>query len=98
MAKKNDITGAAELLYKDPSEKNWDKFASMLKKANIKYYRVIYQKGSLKNVEDLTKSYAELYDARENPVVRIPIFKKGAKGVEGATIYLKGLLNLNKVD
>lgn len=98
MATKMNLEEAANMLYKDPSDKNWAKFASVLKKSKVKYYRVVYQKGSLKNAEDLTKSYAELYDAKENMLAHIPIFKKGNNGVEGATIYLKGLLNLNKVD
>ncbi len=82
-------------LNKNPIEENWEKFAKALPKSGLKYYRVVYQKSSLKNAEDLRKSYAELYDKNGKLVYKVPIFKKSKK-IEGATIYLKGLLNINK--
>jgi hypothetical protein len=91
----NRINEVVERLNNDPSEENWEKFASALPKSGIKYYRIVYVKGSLKNAEDLRKSYAELFDGKGKLVAKVPIFKKGKKP-EGATIYLKGLLNINK--
>ena len=93
---KNDkIIKIADMLQKEPNETNWERFAKALKKSGIKYYRIVYV--SLKNAEDLTKSYAELFDAKGKLVTKVPIFKRSnGKKVEGATIYLKGLLNINK--
>lgn len=87
------IMKIVEMLNNDPSEKNWELFEKELPKSGIKYYRVVYT--SLKNKDDLRRSYAELFDAKGKLVGRVPIFKKGKK-IEGATIYLKGLLNINK--
>jgi len=93
--KNNEIIKIADLLKKEPNEANWEKFAKAIKKSGVKYYRIVYV--SLKNAEDLTKSYAELFDAKGKLVTKVPIFKRGnGKKVEGATIYLKGLLNINK--
>ena len=86
-------------MFKEPSEKNWQAFAEALPKSGLKYYRVVFQKDQkLKKAEDLTESYAELYDAKEKLVLKIPIFKKEGKKIEGATYYMKGLLTINKVD
>ncbi len=82
------------VLEKEPSNANWNKFAKALRKSGAKYYRIVYEHGSLKNSEDLRKSYAELYDSKKRLVAKVPIFMKGADGTEGATIYLKGLENL----
>jgi len=93
--KNDEIIKIADALQKEPNETNWEKFAKALKKSGIKYYRIVYV--SLKNAEDLTKSYAELFDAKGKLVTKVPIFKRGkGKKVEGATIYLNGLLNINK--
>jgi len=93
--KNDEIIKIADMLQKEPNETNWEKFAKALKKSGIKYYRIVYV--SLKNAEDLTKSYAELFDAKGKFVTKVPIFKRSnGKKVEGATIYLKGLLNINK--
>ncbi len=92
------MEGIAEELWKSPTGSNWEKFSKVLPKSGLKYYRVVYQKKKLQKAEDLTKSYAELYDSKQKLVVKIPIFeRKGAKAV-GATHYLKGLLTINKVD
>ena len=93
---KNDkIIRIADALQKEPNEANWEKFAKALKKSGIKYYTIVYV--TLKNAEDLTKSYAELFDAKGMFVIKVPIFKRSnGKKVEGATIYLKGLRNINK--
>ena len=93
--KNDEIIKIADMLQKEPNETNWEKFAKALKKSGIKYYRIVYV--SLKNAEDLTKSYAELFDAKGKLVTKVPIFKRDSgKKVEGATIHLKGLLNINK--
>jgi len=92
---KDEIIKMADMLQKEPNEANWEKFAKVIKKSGIKYYRIVYV--TLKNAEDLTKSYAELFDAKGRLVIKVPIFKRSnGKKVEGATIYLKGLLNINK--
>jgi len=93
--KNDEIIKIADALQKEPNETNWERFAKALKKSGIKYYRIVYV--SLKNAEDLTKSYAALFDAKGKLVTKVPIFKRSnGKKVEGATIYLKGLLNINK--
>lgn len=86
----------ADKLWKDPSSKNWDSFASALKKSDIKYYKVVYEKGKIANKEDLRDSYAELYDSKSRPAAKVPIYKKDGAKIRGATIYLTGLLNINK--
>ncbi|MGC8662392.1 MAG: hypothetical protein ACP5RT_01240 [Candidatus Micrarchaeia archaeon] len=82
-------------LNENPVEENWKKFAKALPKSKIKYYRIVYQKSSLKKAEDLRKSYAELYDKTGKLLFQVPIFMKSKK-IEGSTIYLKSLLNINK--
>lgn len=91
------ISEAAELLFEEESEANWKKFAAALKRSDARYYKVVFEKGKLDNEEDLRSSYAELYDEREGLITKVPIFKKLDKNrIEGATIYLKGLVVLNK--
>ena len=95
----NKINDIADALWKDESEKNWKEFAKALPKSGLKYYRVVFLKEEkLKKAQDLTKSYAELYDAKEKLVAKIPIFEKKGKKIEGATYYMKGLLTINKVE
>ncbi|MDE1856336.1 MAG: hypothetical protein KGH49_03840 [Candidatus Micrarchaeota archaeon] len=95
--KKDNFNQIAENLWKDQSEKNWEALAGSLKKSNVRYYKVFFEKKSkLNKIEDLRKSYARLYDSKYKSVAKIPIFKKGKKGIEGATIYLKGLLINNR--
>lgn len=97
MDKKENFKTIAQQLWKDQSEKNWEALAGSLKKANVKYYRVMFEKKSqLNKIEDLRKSYAELYDSKYKSVGKIPIFKKTKSGMEGATIYLKGLMINNR--
>ena len=91
-----DITKISESLWKNPSASNWESLAKSLPKSGVKYYRVVYQKGKLANTEDLRDSYVELFDAKERLVSKVPVFRKEGKGVRGATIYLKGLLNTNE--
>jgi hypothetical protein len=92
---KNGIELIASELWRDPSKKNWEKLSSALNKNGITYYKIFFEKGKLKKTEDLRNSYMELYNKKEKLVAKIPIFKKEGKGIEGATIYLRGLLILN---
>ncbi|MGC8495678.1 MAG: hypothetical protein ACP5MX_00505 [Candidatus Micrarchaeia archaeon] len=87
------IEAMAETLWKDPSVENWEKFALVLRNSKAKYYKVFYE--SLRNSEDLTKSFARIYDSKMKPVAKVPIIIKKGKKVEGATIFLKGLNNAN---
>ncbi len=85
---------AAEKLSADPSEANWKMFESALHRSKAKFYRIVYVHGKLKNAEDLTKSYAELYDSNKRLLAKVPIFEKINGKVEGATRHLKGLANI----
>ena len=98
MAMKNDnIKVIADKLWKEQSEANWEKLSDSLKKNRIAYYKVFFEKKSgIRKIEDLRKSYAQLYDSKYKTVAKIPIFKKNKLGMEGATIYLKGLLINNR--
>ena len=93
-------TGIVELagkLWKEQSKKNWEAFAKALDKSPIEYYKVIFaNEGKLNKMQDLTKSYAELYDAKYKIVTKVPIFKWDGKKIRGATVYLMGLQVLNK--
>ncbi|MDE1846120.1 MAG: hypothetical protein KGH53_02475 [Candidatus Micrarchaeota archaeon] len=94
---KQNFNEIAQRLWKDQSEDNWKELAASLKKDNVKYYKVFFEKKSkLNKIEDLRKSYAQLYDSKYRSVAKVPIFKKGKNGMEGATIYLKGLMVNNK--
>lgn len=96
---KVDIKKIADTLWKAPSKENWSTFVKALPKSGLKYYKVIFaNEGKLKKVQELTKSHAQLYDAKQKPVVRIPIFEKDRGKIMGATYYMKGLLTINKVD
>jgi len=99
MQVKNNIAKIAEQLWKDPNEKNWEAFTRALKKSQIKYYQTVYINDKIRRLRDLKQSYAELYDGKYRVVTKVPVYKKASKGgIEGATIYLMGLLNANKVD
>ncbi len=96
--RKSDIEKAVEALWKEQSEENWKAFAKALPKSGMKYYKVVYQKGKLTKAQDLTKSYAELYDAKQKPTAKIPIFMRKGGKIEGATYYMKGLLTINRAE
>ena len=99
MAKNSKVQNASKALWKEQSEKNWKALASSLKNSSIKYYRVIFaNEGRLNRMQDLTKSFAELYDAKHATVVKVPIFKREKNRIRGATIYLTGLQVSNKAD
>ncbi|MGI0141965.1 MAG: hypothetical protein ACREBF_04960 [Candidatus Micrarchaeales archaeon] len=87
----------SEKLWKEQSEKNWADFAKALKKSSAKRYRVVYEPGHLKTLQDLKKSYAELYDNKHKLIAKVPIFKMIGTKMRGTTIYLKDLLIINKV-
>lgn len=90
------IGGIIQELKEDPSKANWDKFGKALKTSGLKYYLVKFDKAKVNASEDLRKAYAELYDADQKLAYKIPIIMNNGKKVRGTTIYLKGLLNLNK--
>ncbi len=80
-------------LMSSPNEGNWLKFSAALKKSNAKYYKVEYE--TLRNREDLTKSFAIIYDSKMKQIAKIPIMIKKGTRAEGAMIYLKELQNAN---
>lgn len=97
MVESKEIVGLADKLWKDKSEKSWEAFAKGLGKSGIRYYRVVFaNEGKLNKMQDITKSFAELYDAKFKLVTKVPIFKNEGKKVRGATIYLIGLQVYNK--
>ncbi|MEM0087279.1 MAG: hypothetical protein QW774_00750 [Candidatus Micrarchaeaceae archaeon] len=87
-----NLEAIANDLWSDPSEKNWNKFYSSVKKSKARYYKIVYE--TLKNSQDLMKSFALIYDSKMKQIAKIPIIKKNG-GIEGATIYLKDLKNAN---
>ncbi|MCL4365435.1 MAG: hypothetical protein M1569_01005 [Candidatus Marsarchaeota archaeon] len=90
------INNIINTLNRDPSKPNWEKFSKMRKKSGIKYYSIRFSKSKVSRPEDLRKAYADLYDAKENLAYAVPIIMSEGKRIRGATIYLKGLINLNK--
>lgn len=84
---KNDLI---KELNSNPTEKNWELFLKKAKKDRAKYYSVIYPKG-IKDRLSLRESYAVIYDNRYKQMYKVPIIKNTKKGIEGATMYLKGL-------
>lgn len=92
MPAKKSVFGEAMLaVNNDPSENNWKAFAAAFKKSGAKYYRVVFTAGKLKGIDGLRSSYVELYDSKYKSIGRVPVFTNVGKGIEGATIYLKGL-------
>ena len=99
MARNSMIQGAVDALWKEQNEKNWKNMASALKNSSVMYYRVVFaNQGKLNKMQDLTKSFANLYDAKYKMVAKVPIFMKVKNKVRGATIYLTGLQVLNRND
>ncbi len=92
----NEFEEASDLLWKKPNKENWENFNSALKSSTAKYYKIVFEKGKINKEQDLRKSYAEIYDAKEKMLLKIPIFMNEGKKVVGATIYLIGLQILNK--
>ena len=85
-----------DTLVKNPAEKHWEAFRKYLLKTKAKYYKVFYPR-KLKSANDLKAAYVVIYDSRYLPMFRIPAtMKAGNSGMQGATIYLKGLLNTNR--
>ncbi len=99
MAGNSKIQRAADLLWKEQNEDNWKNLADSLEKGRARYYRVVFaNEGKLNKMQDLTKSFANLYDAKYNLIAKVPIFMRDKARVRGATIYLSGLQVLNKDD
>ncbi len=91
------IKEVVEELWNDPQAKNWEKFSKSLKGSGIKYYKVVFEReNKLRKLDDLRDSYVALYDGKSKQIYKVPLIKKDGKKLRGATIYLKGLLNLNK--
>ena len=83
---KADIITALEA---NPSEENWKKARAKILKEG-KYYYTFYPNG-IQGAMSLKGAYAVIYDRRMKSLYRVPITKRAGHGVEGATIYLKGL-------
>lgn len=94
MAEKN-IKAAIESLLAKPNQRNWEKFASELKKSKVVYYKVFFTKGKLAKSSDLKNSYVGLFGSDSKLLYKVPLYRNDGKNLRGATIYLKGLLNLN---
>lgn len=94
--KTDELKTIESRLWKDPSEKAWASFAATKDRAGARYYKVFYEKGKLANKEDLRDSYVQLFDSKERPIMKVPVYLQENGKIRGATIYLKGLLNINK--
>lgn len=95
MAKEKKATGKnagdrtiAEL-EANPTEQNWERAREKILKEG-KYYFIFYPK-ELKGKASLLDAHAVIYGKDRRSLYKIPVIKKTAKGIEGATIYLKGL-------
>jgi hypothetical protein len=95
---KADMQAIVDALWKEQSEEHWKAFVKVLPRSGLRYYKVVYPRGKLQRAQDLTKAYAQLYDSRQKPIVKIPIFERKGGKVVGATYYMKGLLTVNKAD
>lgn len=82
-------------LERNPDEAHWKVFHKDVLKSKARYYKVFYPK-KLKKLSDLYSAYVIVYDAKYVPMFRIPAFMKAGRKIQGATIYLEGLLNTNK--
>jgi len=91
-----DFQGIMDELWKDQSEKNWTAFSAALKKSKARYYNVVFTGKKVNKIRDLGGSFVELFDSKEKMIGKVPIFVNKGKEVEGATIYLRGLLNVRK--
>ncbi len=99
MVDNSEVKKAADALWKEQNEDNWKAFAKALKDSNAEYYKIVFaNEGKLNRMQDLTKSYAEIYDAKYHQITKIPIVRNEGKKVRGATIYLVGLQVSNRVN
>ena len=78
-------------LKENPTKKIWLDFADKLKYTNIKHYSITYAKGKVDTEQDLTTSYATLYDEIGKEIISIPIYMKDGTQVRGALFFLRGL-------
>jgi hypothetical protein len=76
-------------LNNNPTEANWGKAAAKIAKEG-KYYFIFYPTG-LKEKMSLLDANAVIYGKNFKQLYKVPILKKTSNGIEGATIYLKGL-------
>jgi hypothetical protein len=84
------IKEIVERLNDNPSEANWKRFASEIKRSGARYYRMFYPAGR-SGKSSIREAYAVLYDGRRRSLFRVPACKKSGSAVEDATEYLKGL-------
>ncbi len=90
------VDKAVEALWKSPNDKSWEAFHYALKGSGVVYYRVAYQNGGkLDRIQDIKKSFVELFDAKYRPVAKVPLFMNKGKSITGATKYLIGLKVIN---
>ncbi len=90
------ISEEAATLSSKPTRANWERFARSLRESKAAFYSIRYSGGKISSKEDLRDAYAQIYDSKEKPIARVPVVIEDGKRIKGATIYLKGLLNLNK--
>ena len=76
-------------LQENPTEENWKRARAKILKEG-RYYYAFYPNG-IQGSMSLKGAYAVIYDARMKSLYSVPVIKRVGKGVEGATIYLKGL-------
>lgn len=96
MVKDSVLKEAADRLWSDQSEENWESFAIALKTSSATRYKTIYEPGKLKSMQDLKKSFAQIYDSKLKLITKVPIYKLVDGKMYGATIYLKELKIKNK--
>jgi hypothetical protein len=76
-------------LGKDPTERNWERARAKILEEG-RYYFIFYPK-ELKGKMSLLDAHAVIYGRDHKSLYKIPVIKRTARGIEGATIYLKGL-------
>ncbi len=82
-------TGIIAALNADPSEENWKRARAKILKEG-RYYYAFYPNG-IQGSMSLKGAFAVIYDGRMKSIYKVPITRRIGRGVEGATIYLKGL-------
>ncbi len=98
IANNNALKDMADRLWKEPTTRNWEAFRKVLIKSNAKYYRPIFANGKVRKLDDLKKSWVILYDRQRKIITKVPVYRRIPSGIEGALIYLRGMLNANVVE
>lgn len=82
-------------LQAEPNTENWLRFEEFLKKSSMKYYKIFFREGDISSEQDLTASYAALYDHKKKESARIPlVVRKSDGGIEGSLFFLRTLRRL----